>query len=117
MECISKETRRKNMKTTPQILDLKQRHESDARASRHGRSFPQTDHHYQTCKMPGGCGEPVNFQGPAFFKISNDYFAEEEPRSFAIEAGIFAALLLTAILPIVNGVEAVATLIHSLGVL
>ncbi len=105
------------MKNTPQILDLKLRHESDARASRHGRTFPQTDHHYQTCKLPGGCGEPVKFQGPAFFEISHEYFANEAQRSFAAEAAVFAALLLTAMLPIVNSVQAVAALIHSVGVL
>ena len=71
----------------------------------------------RTCKLPGGCGEPVKFQGPSFFKISNDYFADEAPRSFAVEAVVFSALILTAILPIVNSAQAVATLIHHVGVL
>ena len=105
------------MKTTPQILDLKVRHGSDARASRHGRTFPPTDHNYQTSTLPGSCGQPVKFHGPAFSEISSRYFADEEPRSFAVEAGIFAALILTAILPIVNSVQAVATLIPHIGVL
>ena len=107
----------KNMKTTTQILDLKQRHESEVRAPRHGQSFPQIEQRYQTCKLPGGCGEPVQIQEPSFFKISNDYFADEAPRSFAMDAGVFATLMLTAILPIVNSVQAVATLIHNVGVL
>jgi len=34
-----------------------------------------------------------------------------------VDAGVFAALILTAMLPIANGVQAVATLIHSVGVL
>jgi hypothetical protein len=105
------------MKTTTQILDLKQRHESDRRTSRHGRNFPQAEQHYRTCSLPGSCGEPAKFQCPAFFTISNDYFADEAPRSFALDAGIFAALMLTAILPIVNGVQAVAILGHHVGVL
>jgi len=105
------------MKTTNQIIDLKQRHESDRRASRQGRNFPQAEQHYQSCQLAGNCGEPVKFQEPSFFKLSNDYFADEAPRGFAVDAGVFAALMLTAILPIVNGVQAVATLIHSVGVL
>ena len=105
------------MKTTTQRLDLKQRHESDRRTSRHGRSFPHTDQNYHSCRLPGGCGKPAKFQYPAFFKISNDYFADEAPRGFAVDAGIFAALMLTAILPIVNGVQAVAILGHHIGVL
>lgn len=67
--------------------------------------------------MLGGCGTPVKFHGPSFFEISNRYFADEAPRSFAVEAGVFAALILTAVLPIVNSVQAVATLIHHAGVL
>ena len=68
--------------------------------------------------MHGGCGTPAKFRGGIpFFQISNEYFAEEAPRSFAVDAGVFAALMLTALLPIVNGVQAVATLIHHLGVL
>jgi hypothetical protein len=112
-----KETGTKNMKTTPEIQNLKRRYESDARAPRHAQRFPQTDHHYQTSTLPGGCGQPVKFHGPAFFEISSEYFADEAQRSFAVEAGVFAALIIAAMLPIVNAVQAVATLIHSVGVL
>lgn len=105
------------MKTTTQILNLKQRHESDRRASRQGRDFPQAEQLYQTCQLIGNCGEPMKFQEPSFFKISNDYFADEAPRGFAVDAGVFAALILTALLPIVNSIQAVATLVHSVSVL
>jgi hypothetical protein len=105
------------MKTTIQILDLKQRHESDRRASRRERNFPQAEQHYQSCQLAGNCGEPVKFQEPSFFKISNDYFADEAPRGFAVDAVVFSALMLTVLLPIVNSVQAVATLIHYVGVL
>lgn len=105
------------MKTTPQIVDFKQRHASEPRPTRRGRSFPQTDYHYQTSQLAGGCGEPVKFQGPSFFQISSDYFADEAPRGFAVDAGVFAALMLAVMLPIVSSVEAVATLIHNIGVL
>lgn len=105
------------MKTTAQIQDLNQRHASDPHASRRGRSFPQTDHSYQSSTLLGGCGKRVEFHGPSFLEISNRYFADEAPRSFAVEAGVFAALILTAVLPIVNSVQAVATLIHSVSVL
>ena len=105
------------MKTRPQILDINQRHESDPRASRMGRTFPQTEQSYQSSQLLGACGTPAKFHEPAFFEISNRYFADEAQRSFAVEAGVFAALIVTAMLPIVNGVQAVATLIHSVGVL
>ena len=106
------------MKNTPHIQNLKQRNESDPRAQRRGRTFPQVTQGYQSTTLVGTCGTPAKFCGePAFFRLSNEYFADEAARSFAADAGVFAALLLTAVLPIVNGVEAVATLIHYVGVL
>lgn len=105
------------MKNTTHILHLARRHESDPRNSRGERTFPQTDQNYQGSKLLGGCGTPVKFHHPAFSEISNEYFAEEAPRSSAVDAGVFAALILTAILPIANGFQAVATLVSHIGVL
>lgn len=105
------------MKTTLQTSELKQRHDSEPRAARRARSFPQTDHHYQSCRLSGGCGEPAKFDRSPFFQISNEYFADEAPRSFAVDAAVFSALVLTTILPIVNSVQAVATLLHHVPVL
>lgn len=106
------------MKTRPQIPNFNQRHESDPRALRNGRPFPQTDQSYQSATLLGTCGTPAKFRHqPSFFRISNEYFAEEAAHNFALDAGIFTALILSALLPIANGVEAVATLVHSLGVL
>src|SRR4051794_9821888 len=106
------------MKTTPHIENPKQQNESDPRAQRRVRNFPRTTQGYQSATLVGNCGTPAKFCGePAFFRLSNEYFAGEAARSFAADAGVFAALLLTTVLPIVNGVEAVATLIHYVGVL
>lgn len=105
------------MKNTPHILQPNPRHQSDSRSSRTGRNFPQTDQSYQSSSLRGGCGTPVEFHPPAFFEISNKYFADEAARSFVIDTGVFAALIVTAMLAIINGVQAVATLIHSVGVL
>jgi hypothetical protein len=99
------------------IQQIDRRHESDPRTPRRGRTFPQTEQRYQSSRLLGVCGTPAKFHAPAFFEISNRYFAEEAPHNFAVDAGVFAALILTALLPIVNGVEAVSTLIRSLGVL
>jgi hypothetical protein len=105
------------MKNTSHILEHNRRHESDPRDSRKGRNFPHTDQNYRSSKLHGACGTPTKFHHPAFFEISNEYFAEEAPRGSAVDAGVFAALMLAAMLPIASGVQAVATLIHSVGVL
>ena len=105
------------MKSTPHIEELNWRYESEARASRRSQTLPHTTPHYQSGQLDGNCGTPAKFQEPAFFKISNDYFAEEAKVGFAVDAAVFAALIGTALFPILNGVEAVATLIHTAGVL
>ncbi|HEY2713695.1 MAG TPA: hypothetical protein VGI60_14370 [Chthoniobacterales bacterium] len=103
------------MKNTPHIQQLSRRHASEACITCGDRAFPQTEHHYRTSQLQGSCGTPAQFHRPAFFEISSRYFAEEEARGFAVDAAVFAALIGTALLPIVNGVLAVATLIHTGG--
>jgi hypothetical protein len=106
------------MKNTPHILTSKSRIESEPRAVRNGRNFPRVDHAYQNATLRGSCGTATKFsRGPSFYQISNKYFADEAARTFLVDTGVFAALILTALLPIVNSVQAVATLIHSVGVL
>ncbi len=105
------------MKNTPQVQDLIQRDEANPRAARHGSGFPQISHSYQSSQLTGSCGTPVKYRRPAFSEISNEYFAGEAARGFLVDAGVFAALILTALFPIVNGLEAVAALIQTLSVL
>ena len=105
------------MKNTPQIQDFNQRDESNPRAERYGSNFPQISHHYQSAKLTGCCGTPAQYRRPAFFEISNEYFAGEANRGFLVDSGVFAALILTALFPIANGLQAVATLVHSISVL
>ena len=105
------------MKNTPQIQNLSSGTNRIRALRATARGFPQIGHNYQSSQLVGSCGTPVKFDHPAFFEISNEYFAEEAARGFAVDAAVFAALIATALLPIVNGVQAVATLIHTLGVL
>ncbi len=103
------------MKITSQYQDHNSRQESNPRAAR--SSFPPVDHHYQSAQLMGRCGTPVKFHRPAFFEISSKYFADEAAHGFLVDAGVFGALIVTAMLPIANSLQAVATLIHHLGVL
>ncbi|MBA3543035.1 MAG: hypothetical protein H0T83_01115 [Chthoniobacterales bacterium] len=106
------------MKNTPQILTTNRRLDSDSRVSRRGARFPQAEQNYQSDTLLGSCGTTAEFtRGPSFFRISNDYFAHEAPRGFAVDAGVFTALMVCAMVSIVNGVEAVSALIRSVGVL
>ncbi len=101
------------MKNTTHTLSQTKRHQSEQRALRIARSFPQIDHNFHGSCLSGACGTPAKFHSPAFSEISKDYFAKEAPRGFAVEAAVFAALIATAALPIINSVQAIAALIHT----
>ncbi len=105
------------MKNTPHTQNLSKRHQSENREDRNGQPLPEITHHFQASDFSGSCGKPAKFEHPAFSDISKDYFADEAPRGFAVDAALFAALIATALLPIVNSAQAVATLIHHIGVL
>jgi len=105
------------MKDTPQIEQSNQRYELEARASHSLRTFPQIEHRYQDSQLDGTCGTPAKFHRPAFFEISNRYFADEAAHDFLVDAGLFGALILTVLMPIASSVQAVATLLHSISVI
>jgi len=101
------------MKMKPLSLNPNKRHRCDQRPARQGRNFPQIEQNYQATSLGGSCGTPAKFRRPSFFELSQEYFADEAPRDFAVEAAVFTALILTAVLPIVNGVQAVVALVHT----
>lgn len=105
------------MKNTPYTQSLSKRHQTEARDRQNGFRFPEISAAYQASKLTGTCGKPAQFDCGAFSDISRDYFAAEEPRGFAVDAAVFAALIATALFPIVSGAQAVATLIHHIGIL
>src|SRR4029079_7316246 len=70
-------------------------------------------HHDQTAldhcspgRRAGACEQP-------FHALSREYFAREAHHHFAIEATVFCLLLLTTVLPLLNGAKAVLGLVES----
>lgn len=104
------------MKYTPQTQNITRRHQSEMCERQNGAHRPEVAQHFQTNHLSGHCGKPARFERPVFSDLSKDYFAAEEPRSFAVEAAVFSALIATALFPIINGLQAVA-LLHTIGVL
>jgi len=105
------------MKDTPHIKQTNRRHESEARVARNVPSVPRIDQRYQDPQLQGACGTPAKFHRPAFFEISNRYFADEAANEFLVDAGVFGALILSGLLPIASSVQAVATVLHSISVI
>jgi hypothetical protein len=60
-------------------------------------------------------GRPVEDCEPPFHALSRDYFTREAHHNFAIESAAFFLLMMTTVLPLFNGANAVVELIRSTG--
>jgi hypothetical protein len=106
----------KNMKPTIQFNEKSRRGLSD-RASRQGSTFPKTDYSFQAASVANGSGRCFGPGREPFRAISQNYFKNEAPQSFAGEAALFGVIVLTVAVPIVNSVSALVHLVRSLGTL
>jgi hypothetical protein len=103
----------KNMKPTIQFNE-KSRRDLNDRELRQGSPLPKTDYSFQAAAGGGRCfGAPR----PSFRAISQEYFKNEEPRSFAGEAALFVVIVVTAALPIISSASALLHLVHSFAAL
>ena len=57
----------------------------------------------------------VRSRKPLFHGISQDYFTKEAPQHFVCEAVLFWMITVAAVLPLLNGANAVLELIRSSG--
>ena len=101
------------MKPTIQFNEKSSRDRSD-RASRKGSAFPKTDYSFQAAAVANG-GRCFGTRRPSFRSISQDYFKNEAPHSFASEAALFTVIVMTAAVPILNSVSALLHLVRSFG--
>ncbi|MEY2525238.1 MAG: hypothetical protein QOE73_9 [Verrucomicrobiota bacterium] len=97
----------------PTLEPIDQRKNCDAFAFRADHRLPITDCHYHSVALGGynGARSPKT----SFRNISNDYFKNEAPHSFVAEASFFAAIVLTAAVPLMNGVSALAHFVRAIG--
>jgi hypothetical protein len=102
------------MKPTTQFNE-KSRDLSD-RESRRGSTVSKTDYSFQAASVANG-GRCFGSRRPSFRTISQDYFKNEAPQSFAGEAALFAVIVMTAAVPILNSVSALLHLVRSFATL
>jgi hypothetical protein len=102
------------MKPTIQFNEKRSR---DQRESRRGSAFPKTDYSLQAASLTHGGGRCFGARRPSFRSISQDYFKNEAPHSFAGEAALFSVIVMTAAVPILNSVSALLHLVRSFGTL
>jgi hypothetical protein len=77
--------------------------------------FPITDCNYQSVVLDsyrGGCAQTIL---PSFRSISSDYFKNEARHDFVGEATFFAMIIITAALPILQNLHALAHFIRAIG--
>jgi len=84
-------------------------------AQRNAAAFPSVDCNYQTVALPsyrGGCLRP---KFSSFRNISGEYFRNEARNEFRVEAVAFVAIIITAAIPILNKMHALADFLRAIG--
>ncbi|MEY2491451.1 MAG: hypothetical protein QOH24_402 [Verrucomicrobiota bacterium] len=79
--------------------------------------FPRTDYYYQAATLPnfrGGCARP---KLPSFHNISGEYFRNEAGGEFRWELIAFVAIFITAAIPVLSNLHAMADFLHAIGTL
>ena len=97
------------------IFHINYRYGSSAHTARMSRGSPKTDFDYQAATLDDIRGRRVEDCKPPFHALSQDYFAREAHLHFATEAAAFFLLMMTTVLPLFNGANAVVELIRSSG--
>ena len=77
--------------------------------------FPLTDFSYQSTTLGGYQGRCAKAAAPSFRDISRRYFQAEARREFIGEAVFFAALIITAAVPLLSAAHAVVELCRAFG--
>jgi hypothetical protein len=95
------------------IFEINHRYGSSAHTVRMSRRSPKTNFHYQTATLDDIRGRPVEDCKPPFHALGRDYFTREAHQDFAIESAAFFLLMMTTVLPLFNGANAVVELIRS----
>lgn len=80
-----------------------------------GAAFPFVDSNYHAVALPsyrGGClrAKPLSFRN-----ISGEYFRHEARNEFRVEALAFFAMVVTAAIPILNNMHALADFLRVIG--
>lgn len=97
------------MKPTPHFFYPNNRR--DSVESARGSSLPKTDFNFQAGwgDSSGRCGGK---RLPSFRRISDDYFRNEARSYFKVEAALFGLLLVTAAVPVFEGISGLIRFVY-----
>jgi len=77
--------------------------------------FPQIECNYHAVALPGYRGGCLQPRFSSFRNISGEYFRREARNEFRAEAAAFVAIIVTAVIPIVNNMHALADFLRAVG--
>ena len=77
-------------------------------AERNAGAFSSIDCNYQTVALPSYRGSCLRPKFSSFRNISGEYFRNEARNEFRVEAMAFVAIIITAAIPILNNMHALA---------
>ncbi|MBA2622269.1 MAG: hypothetical protein H0U88_01430 [Chthoniobacterales bacterium] len=101
------------MKPTPQFFDRNNRR--DAVELVRTSAAPKMDYNFQ----PGRLGDSPSSRGggkrlPSFRGISDEYFRTEARNYFRVEAALFAFILVTAAVPVIEAISGLAQFVYGI---
>lgn len=83
-------------------------------AQENAAPFPSIDCNYQTVVLPSHRGACLRPRFSSFRNISGEYFRNEARNEFHIEALAFVAIVVTAAIPILNNLHALASFLRAI---
>jgi len=91
----------------------RRRHPFDRAACKSHRS-PITDYCYHSVAFRESSGHYTCYPSRSFWKIAGDYLKDEARHDFQSEGILFAAITITAALPLINNVHALIEFVRAL---
>ena len=84
-------------------------------AQKNGATFPLVDSNYHAVALPNYRGGCLHAKSLSFRTISGEYFRHEARTEFCLEALAFFAMVITAAIPILNNMHALADFLRVIG--
>jgi len=80
-------------------------------------ALPKTDQNFRADSLADFSGRCHGSPAPSFRRISNDYFNNEARGHFLSEAAMFALMVVTAAVPVIQGARGAVHLLRGFGLL
>jgi len=102
------------MKPTSLMTSKDRRRHPFDRAARKSHRSPITDYCYHSVAFRESSGHYTCYPSRSFWKIAGDYLKDEARHDFQSEGILFAAITITAALPLINNVHALIEFVRAL---